>query len=202
MKLDFEYKNDYKLHEYCIECHRESALAIIQNKRTYYTCSNCNTTSERRIVIDPKIDWWVTPTNEYWHSASGVFIRNTLGQFLFFERNKFPFAFTVPAGHINVGEEPIDAARREVLEEVGLEVNNLVLIAQEDIPGEQCGRGSDSHRWYAYLHKLENNVDIVVKEEGDNPVWQTLDEVIGLGKDYMTLSNRKIVLKYKKLLLQ
>ncbi len=62
-----------------------------------------------------------------------MFVRNPEGKFLFFERTIFPFAFTVPAGHVDAGEEPDIAALRELEEEVGLHGDPTQAA---DIPGK------------------------------------------------------------------
>jgi 8-oxo-dGTP pyrophosphatase MutT (NUDIX family) len=49
-----------------------------------------------------------------------VFVRNRAGRFLFFDRRAFPVsALAVPAGHVDAGESPERAARRELHEETG-----------------------------------------------------------------------------------
>jgi 8-oxo-dGTP pyrophosphatase MutT (NUDIX family) len=122
----------------------------------------------------------VTKDKEYWHESAGVFIRNPAGKFLFFERLIFPFALTVPSGHIDTGEDALSAANRETKEEVGIEAEKLVHIANEDIFGDSCRRGSDVHRWHAYLLVLNKSLNIEVKEkdEGRKPVWLSLDEAL------------------------
>jgi len=107
-------------------------------------------------------------------------VRNPEGKFLFFERLIFPFALTVPSGHLDVGEDALTAAHRETKEEVGIESKELTSIATEDIIGDSCRRGADAHRWHAYLLVLNKNLDIEVKEkdEGRMPVWLTFDEAL------------------------
>ncbi len=178
MKLTFDWKNDDTLHQYCEHCHAETVKRIVEDGKTYYYCASCKQRHDRSIVIDPGIVWWVADDGEYWHESAGVFIRNPEGKFLFFERMMFPFALTVPAGHVDAGEEPLTAAIRETKEEVGLTANKLVEITHEDIVGDSCRRGCDAHRWHAYLLVLDKpiNVEVTEKEEGTRPVWLTLQE--------------------------
>jgi 8-oxo-dGTP pyrophosphatase MutT (NUDIX family) len=146
----------------------------------YYFCSTCEQRNDRSIVIDPIVKWWVTEDKEYWHESEGVFVRNPEGKFLFFERLIYPFALTVPSGHLDVGEDALTATYRETKEEVGIEAKELTKIATEDIVGDSCRRGADAHRWHAYLLVLDKNMDIEVKEkdEGRKPMWLTLDEAL------------------------
>ena len=180
MKLDFDWKNDGKYHQYCIDCHAETIERIYEKDKTYYFCNTCKRRNERSIVIDPAIIWWVNKNGEYWHESEGVFIRNPEGKFLFFERLIFPFALTVPSGHVDTGEDALVAAKRETNEEVGIKVDKLIEIATEDIIGDSCRRGADAHRWHAYLLSLSKNINVEVREkhEGKKPVWLTLDEAL------------------------
>lgn len=180
MKLNFDWKDDGQYHQYCINCHAETIERVYEDDKTYYFCSTCKQRNERSIVIDPAVKWWVADDGEYWHESEGVFVRNPEGKFLFFERLIFPFALTVPSGHVDAGEDALTAARRETNEEVGIKADKLTEIATEDIVGDSCRRGADVHQWHAYLLALDKNIDIEVKEkeEGGKPVWLTLDEAL------------------------
>lgn len=178
MKLNFNWKDDKKYHQYCFNCQAEKVSRVYEEGKTFYFCSTCKQKQERSIVIDPAIKWWVDKTGEYWHESSGVFIRNQEGKFLFFERTVFPFALTVPSGHVDSGEDAESAAFREVKEEIGLSIDKLVKISSEDIIGDSCRRGSDAHKWHAYLCIMKKNVEIKVLEEGKKPVWLSLEDAL------------------------
>lgn len=177
MKLQFDWSYDDKYHQYCMYCHAETVEREYVDDKTYYRCSTCRQQHERSIVIDPAIKWWVADDGEYWHESAGVFVINGDGRFLFFERTIFPFALTVPSGHVDTGEEAEAAARRELAEEVGLDGIPLRFIATADIDGDSCRRGADVHRWHAYVAEVPGHPNVEVKEEGGRPVWLTLDEV-------------------------
>lgn len=200
MKLNFNWDNDGKYHQYCAHCHAETVERVYENSKTYYFCSTCKQRHERSIVIDPAVVWWVADDGEYWHESGGVFIRNPEGKFLFFERLMFPFAFTIPAGHVDAGEDGEVTARRETEEEVGITADNLIAVTTEDIVGDSCRRGCDAHKWHAYLLPLSKSIDVEVreKEEGHKPVWLTLDEA--LQKD-LTYPVRYLIEKYRDTLL-
>ncbi|MCB9834715.1 NUDIX domain-containing protein [Candidatus Nomurabacteria bacterium] len=176
MKLNFKWKDDGTYHQYCIGCNAEEVERIYKEDKTYYFCSYCKKQYERSIVIDPGIKWWIDNDLEYWHESAGVFIRNPDDKFLFFERNIFPFALTVPSGHLDTNENPLDSAKRETEEEVGIKPKNLTSITTENIVGDSCRRGADIHRWHAFLLELKTTLDIQVRDEGSNPVWLTLDQ--------------------------
>lgn len=48
--------------------------------------------------------------------------------------------WTSPGGHMDAGETPYDAARREVLEETGLQVRELRFIGGEEFTSHRTGK--------------------------------------------------------------
>lgn len=179
MKFNFPFKDDGKRHQYCVNCHAETVERVYKDGRTYHLCSTCGETNERALVINPAIKWHVAPDGEMHHESTGVFIRSSDGRFLFFERVAFPFALTVPAGHLDVGEDPRTAAAREIQEEVGFSIDakELLEIATEEIHGDSCWQGCDIHTWHAFLAVLHTDVPVeTVNDEGRTPVWLTLEE--------------------------
>lgn len=60
--------------------------------------------------------------------AACVLVRNPNGKILAVSRKDDPNALGMPGGHVDIGEKDIDAARRELKEETGLDVTDLVEI--------------------------------------------------------------------------
>lgn len=58
------------------------------------------------------------------------------GRVLLIERAKPPFAgiWSLPGGHIEPGEAPSATARREVVEETGIDVSDLGFLTRYDVP--------------------------------------------------------------------
>lgn len=179
MKTDFTLPTDNQYHQYCPNCHSENINRIFEGEKTFYLCDDCQNTSSRLIVIDPKTVWWVDKTTkEYWHESVGVFVFNSKNKALFFERTIYPFAFAIPAGHLDTGEDTDTAAKRELQEETGIEVGSIKLFSEEDVIGDKCRRGADNHKWHLYTTKVENVDTIRINDEGVKPVWLTLEEAL------------------------
>jgi len=177
MKLLFSYHRDGQLHSYCLRCHSERVERCRVEGRTQYYCHDCRQLSDRWIKLDPGLQWWLDGDGEYWHESSGVFVCDGAGRFLLFQRSVFPFALTVPAGHVDVGEAPERTAGRELLEEVGLS-GNLTPVITADIVGDSCSLGADAHRWHAYRLAVAACPAITVREEGSDPLWLTADQAL------------------------
>ncbi|MFF3791766.1 NUDIX hydrolase [Streptomyces sp. NPDC001981] len=186
MKIDFLPLRDNTCGEYCLHCHAETVEWIVVDGRKRCTCSSCGREAERAVVVDPRICWWTDSDGEYWHESAGVFVRDPRGRFLFFQRTAFPYRLTVPAGHVERGEDPKRAAARELWEEVGIRDahGDLRLVADEHLNGDMCRRGSDAHRWHAYLLDVDDHRgagtqgELTVNEEGEEPLWLTLDQAL------------------------
>lgn len=177
MKIGFTIPQDNSYHQFCPKCHSEKINRIFRQKKTYYKCNGCNETFPRLIVIDPKIKWWIDKkTKEYWHESVGVFVFNQHNEVLLFERTIYPFALTIPAGHLDSGEIPKEAVKRELLEETGLKINEIKLFSEEDVLGDQCRRGADNHKWHLYIAKVKKADKIKINDEGIKPVWLSIEE--------------------------
>ncbi|WP_433859328.1 NUDIX hydrolase [Streptomyces kronopolitis] len=184
MNIDFLRLRDDPHGEFCLYCHAEAVTWRIADGRKCCACAACGREAQRAIVVDPCVSWWTDADGEYWHESAGVFVRDRRARFLFFQRTAFPYSLTVPAGHVERGEDPECAAARELWEEVGIRAakGSLRLVTDEELRGDVCRRGSDAHRWHAYLLEVDESREaggggeVTVQEEGEAPVWLTLDQ--------------------------
>ena len=178
MKPDVQSPGDGRVHRYCWGCRAEAVEAIAG--RAGFRCAACGTEHLRALVIDPGLRWWVDASGAYWHESAGVFVRRADGRYLFFERIVFPLEWTVPAGHVDAGEDFGVAAARELAEEVGLAADpaELTPLGVDDIPGDSCWRGSDAHRWHVFRLEVPEATEVEVLEEGRRPVWLPLEEAL------------------------
>jgi len=64
----------------------------------------------------------------------GGIILGKRGQVLAFERRDIPGSWQCPQGGLEEGETPLEAVRREILEETGIQADNLELIAAASRP--------------------------------------------------------------------
>ena len=179
MKIDFPLPKDGDYHQFCLSCHVEAVSRITIGTKTFYKCAHCHATLTRSIVIDNEIIWWIdNKTKEYWHESVGTILFTRRKEVLVFERSIYPFAYAIPAGHLDRGELPAEAARRELKEETDLEVESLHLFAEEDVMGDSCRRGADNHRWHLYtLPYDDKSKKLKLNDEGDKARWIPFDEL-------------------------
>ncbi|TKK89287.1 NUDIX hydrolase [Herbidospora galbida] len=158
-------------HEYCLHCDAETVERHTESGRVRCRCTTCGQTADRSLIVDTAL--------RMWHETAGVFVRDPSGRFLFFNRIAFPYALTIPAGHVEHGESPQVSAARELQEETGLRAVSLSPIATEPIDGDQCRRGADGHVWHTFLTTVGTEPPVALDEgEGDAYKWLTLAEAV------------------------
>ncbi|MFI9646232.1 NUDIX hydrolase [Streptomyces sp. NPDC052040] len=181
MKLDFlppGALRDTTVRHYCLRCHRAAVEWRTAGARCDCVCRACGHTADRALVLDPALRWWTDDEGEYWHETAGVFVRDVRGRLLFFDRTAFPFGLTVPAGHVESGEDPDAAAVRELREETGISGLRLERLASTPVPGDGCRRGADAHLWHVYrtADAVEADLAVELGPEGTTALWLTPEE--------------------------
>jgi 8-oxo-dGTP pyrophosphatase MutT (NUDIX family) len=194
MKIDFHIPRDGKSHSYCIACHSEKIEAFYIEENYHFRCLACGKVSPRVIHAEPSEVWWVDDvTKEFWHESIGVFVFNAKRQILLFKRVIYPFVFTIPAGHLEVGEDPKEAGKREVEEETGIKLESIRLVTEENFAGDECKWGADSHRWHLYDAIVPNDTIFLINSEGHQGAWYDIAEALKLE---LTNPTRRFINKY------
>ena len=89
------------------------------------------------------------------------------------QRVKYWKGISFPGGHVEKGESFIDSAKREVLEETGLKVDNLKLCGIID----WCHRKS-GERYMVMLYKTDTYSGELIEETEEGKVfWADIDEI-------------------------
>ncbi len=107
------------------------------------------------------------------------------GKFLLVKRTKKPFTgyWSFPGGHVNEGETPFEAAKRELKEETGLEGE---LKSQEIHYSEQEADIGHRHLCHVFLARSVSGKE---KSGGDvkNMQWFGLEDVKNLDLSHLAL---------------
>jgi len=131
----------------------------------------------------------------YPEATVGALIVNSNGEILLVKSYKWGSKYTVPGGHIELGERSEVAVRREVKEEVGLEVEPVrILLVQEAIfPADYI-----KHEHYIFLDYLCRATSSTVKLDGkeiQDYVWTDPNDALQLELESFT---RNLVEEYVK----
>jgi 8-oxo-dGTP pyrophosphatase MutT (NUDIX family) len=89
-----------------------------------------------------------------------------------------PCHWVLPGGHIEPGEAPLAAARREMLEETGLEVTNLELFWHGVRTFNPAIGGAT--QWYVYCAASNATQEDVIVGEGAGMVFVPPSSIAGL----------------------
>lgn len=103
-----------------------------------------------------------------WHREVAIWIMNEKGEMLLQKRaptrKQAPNKWAITAGHIDAGEEPLEVAKRETLEEIGLELKDddleFLFLEKKEIK-------NNNHFKYMYYAKTDKKISefVIQKEE-------------------------------------
>jgi len=93
---------------------------------------------------------------------------------LLVNRRNFPFGLCFPCGHMEHGETPSKAIKREVMEELGYNIRSKKLIFHETVL-DQCKSGGDLHEWYLYDCKISGQM--VLSSETNETNWINIKDL-------------------------
>ena len=132
-------------------------------------------------------------TQLYPEATVGALVVNVTGDVLIVRSSKWNDKFTVPGGHIELGERAEDAIKREVKEETGLDVEpvKLLLVQQAIYPKDY-----HKHEHFLFLDYICKTKGSEVKLDGrelQDYVWVRPKDALKLDLEEYT---RNFVVKY------
>ncbi|MBU2542811.1 nucleotide exchange factor GrpE [Patescibacteria group bacterium] len=126
----------------------------------------------------------------------GVFVFNKKGEILFFSAPKWGNAYSLPGGHIDVGETINETVIREVKEETGLDIINVEFVSVIEFINDK--RFVNGIRHIVGLnHKAElkdENQSVILNEEGTEYVWLKPEDAIK--NERVLLENKEIIKEF------
>lgn len=158
----------------CIECGNEEVEIIEKDGEERYRCSKGHV--NQRMIKNEGLEYY-KENGEVIHRSVGALIIND-GAVLLLKRRKYPYKYSIPAGHLEQGENPDKAVKREVMEETGIkaEVEAFKEVFRGKID-DPCRRGCDIHDWNLYALKLSERPELASNEEAEYLEWIDLEEV-------------------------
>jgi len=172
--LDSENKG-----RFCFVCGAAGVVTEDTPAGEVFVCQIAGHRSPRAFIFDGKAVF-AFEDGELVHEATGAIIQRQSGrehQTLLFLRRKFPYQYTIPAGHVEIGQDPEAEMRREVYEETGLTVRTTLRLWPDETPllNDPCRRGADFHRWYIF--EVTTDGQPILSNEGRIIGWYSDDEI-------------------------
>jgi putative (di)nucleoside polyphosphate hydrolase len=125
---------------------------------------------------------------QYFRAGAGAIITNRCGQVLVVERADIPGAWQLPQGGLKRGEEPLEAALREVAEETGIDEGDLDLTGAYPEPlvhelppharNKKVGRGQVQYWFLFRFHGNEDGIDISCSGELHSWKWMKFQNLL------------------------
>jgi nucleoside triphosphatase len=125
----------------------------------------------------------------------GVFIFNTEGKMLLLQSHKWPGGYTIPGGHVELGERIEAAARREAREETGLEIRDLRFLCFQEFVYDPSFWKPRHFIFFDYACRTDST-DVQLNDEAEEFFWIEPEKALELNLDGYT---RVSVLKYLEL---
>ena len=126
----------------------------------------------------------------------GIFIFNQKGEILLLESHKWPGAYVVPGGHLELGERLEEAAVREAKEETGLDVYDLEFINFQQFIYDPAFWKQRHFIFFDFAAKTEGT-DVILNDEAQKFIWVELEEALNLELDSYTRASIEVYLNKK-----
>ena len=140
------------------------------------------------MVRRPTHEAAVKRPDRYFRAGVGIVIVNARGRVLVLERSDIPGAWQLPQGGLEQGEEPLDAALREVREETGISREKLELLGRHPEPlvyelpptAQSPKTGSGQVQYWFFFKYREEDADIRLPAGGEFRAWdwRMFDDVV------------------------
>jgi nucleoside triphosphatase len=115
----------------------------------------------------------------------GGLVFNPEGKLFLMRSHKWRDMYTVPGGHIELGETMVEALVREVKEETNLDIYDIELIThQEFIFNHQFWK--KRHFIFFDFSCMTKSTDVILNDEAQDHIWVSLGEVFELNLDKYT----------------
>ncbi len=129
----------------------------------------------------------------YPEPTAGGFIVNPRGEVLLCRSEKWLDKYTIPGGHIELGERIEDALKREVKEEVGLDVEPMkLLLMQEAIYSKEFYKPRH-FIFMDYLCRSKSAIVHIDNKEIQSYLWVNPERALKMNLDVFT---RRLLKEY------
>jgi putative (di)nucleoside polyphosphate hydrolase len=144
---------------------------------------------------------------QYFRAGVGAVVVNSSGLVLALERADIPDAWQLPQGGLENGEEPLQAAFREIAEETGITQTDLELLDAYPEPlvyelpanarSEKTGRGQVQY-WFLFgFHGSDDAVDVRSGAEFRAWKWMSFQSLLHTAADFRQPVYRKLADRFR-----
>lgn len=124
----------------------------------------------------------------------GIFIFNQQGKLLLLQSHKWPGAYVVPGGHVELGERLEEAAVRETKEETGLNIYDLEFINFQEFIYDPAFWKQRHFIFFDFSAKTDST-EVKLNDEAQAYIWIEPKEALNLELDSYTRTSVEAYLK-------
>lgn len=131
---------------------------------------------------------------KYPEPTVGALIFNPEGKVLLIKSHKWGDRYVIPGGHIELGEKIIDALRREIKEETGLDIYDIEFFLLQEFIFDKTFY---ERRHFLFLDHIckTTSTQVTLDQEGQEYVWVHPEEALEHPVEPFT---RRMIEKYIK----
>jgi nucleoside triphosphatase len=112
---------------------------------------------------------------QYPEPTVGALIINTDGKLLLVKTHKWKGKYTIPGGHVELGERLLEALSREIYEETGLEMIEAEYLCFQEFVYDECFWKQRHFIFFDFICRVKSG-DIRLNEEAEEYVWVDVKE--------------------------
>lgn len=115
----------------------------------------------------------------------GIFIFNAKDEVLLLQSHKWPGAYVVPGGHVELGERLEETAIREAKEETGLDIYDLEFILFQEFVYDPAFWKQRHFIFFDFAAKTDST-EVILNDEAQEYIWIEPEKALDLNLDSYT----------------
>ncbi len=113
---------------------------------------------------------------QYPEPTVGALIFNDNDQLLIVQTHKWHGNYTIPGGHVELGEHLFEALGREIREETGLNLTRAEFLGYQEFVFDECFWEQKHFIFFDFVCRVEPG-EVRLNEEAEGYIWVDLDKV-------------------------